>query len=242
LRKSLIAAVAAFTVLSMAAVAVAQTQYPAPDPSSTVTVSPKKAGKKNKPKKVGLGLFIANNVESKTTASHIQVDLPSTMKIGANRRLAKCSASAIEAAQSTEPCPAKSLIGEGVAHAILGPYNKTPAELTLDVTAVNGGAKRVFFFVQVRDTSVVGLLDGKITKKGRRLTMSIPESLKKPDGFTYSALVDIDVDIERGSGVVVSTGCKARKHTIKTTLRFEANPTPPPSSTASTTDTVACSK
>jgi hypothetical protein len=242
LRKSLIAAVAAFTVLSMAAVAVAQTQYPAPDPSSTVTVSPKKAGKKNKPKKVGLGLFIANNVESKTTASHIQIDLPSSLRIGAARGLAKCSASAIEAAQSTEPCPAKSLIGEGVAHAILGPYNTDPAELTLDVTAVNGGPKRVFFFVQVRDTSVVGLLDGKITKKNRRLTMSIPESLKKPDGFTYSALVDIDVDIERKSGVVTSTGCKARKHSIKTTLRFEANPTPPPSSTASTTDTVACSK
>jgi hypothetical protein len=241
LRKYLIVAVAAFTVLSMAAVAVAQSQYPAPDPSSNVTVSPKKAGTKKKPKKVGLGLFIENNVESKTTASHIQIDLPSTMRIGA-KGLAKCSEAAIEQAQSTRPCPRKSLVGEGVAHAILGPYTADPSELTLDVTAVNGGPKRVFFFVQVRDTSVVGLLDGRITKKNRRLTMSIPESLKKPDGFTYSALVDIDVDIERKSGVVRSTGCKARKHSIKTTLRFEANPTPPPVSTASTTDTVACSK
>ena len=242
MRKYLTVAVAAFTVLAMAAVAVAQTQYPAPDPSSNVTVSPKKAGTKKKPKKVGLGLLIENNVESKTTASHIQIDLPRTLRIGAARGLAKCSESAMETAQSTEPCPAKSLVGDGVAHAILGPYTDNPSELTLDVTAVNGGPKRVFFFVQVRDTSVVGLLDGKITRRGRRLTMSIPESLKKPDGFTYSALVDIDVDITRKSGVVRSTGCKARKHRVKTTLRFEANPTPPPSSTASTTDAVACSK
>jgi hypothetical protein len=242
LRKSLIAAVAAFTVLSMAAVAVAQSQYPAPDPSSTITVSPKKAGTKKKPKKVGLGLLIKNNVESKTTASHIQIDLPSTMKIGANRRLAKCSASTIESSQSTARCPRASIVGEGVANAILGPYNADPSELVLDVTAVNGGPKSVFFFVEVRDTDVVGLLDGKITRSGRRLTMSIPESLKKPDGFTYSALVDIDVDITKKSGVVVSTGCKARKQTVKTTLRFEANPTPPPSSTASTSDSAACSK
>jgi hypothetical protein len=242
LRKSLIAAVAAFTVLSMAAVAVAQSQYPAPDPSSTITVSPKKAGTKKKPKKVGLGLFIANNVESKTTASHIQIDLPRSLRMGAARSAAKCSESRIETAQSTEPCPARSIVGEGVAHAILGPYTENPGELTLDVQAVNGGPKRVFFFVQVRDTSVVGLLDGRITRSGRRLTMSIPESLKKPDGFTYSALVDIDVDITRKSGVVRSIGCKARKHTVKTTLRYEANPTPPPASTASTTDSVACSK
>ena len=241
MRKYLIAAVAAFTVLSVAAVAVAQTQYPAPDPSSNVTVSPKKAGTKKKPKKVGLGLFIANNVESKTTASHIQIDLPSTMRIG-NKAVAKCSASTIETRQSTSSCPRKSIVGEGVAHALLGPYTADPGELTLDVTAVNGGAKRVFFFVAVRDTDVVGLLDGKITKKGRRLTMSIPESLKKPDGVTYSALVDIDVDITRGSGVVQTIGCKSRKHTIKTTLKYEANPTPPSVSSASATDTVACSK
>jgi hypothetical protein len=242
LRKSLIAAVAAFTVLSLAAVAVAQTQYPAPDPTSTITVSPKKAGTKKKPKKVGLGLFIKNNVESKTTASHIQIDLPSTMRIGAARGLAKCSASTIESRQSTASCPRGSIVGEGVANAVLGPYNQDPGELVLDVTAVNGGPKSVYFFVEVRGTDVVGLLDGKITKKGRRLTMSIPESLKKPDGFTYSALVDIDVDITKKSGVVRSIGCKARKQTVKTTLRFEANPTPPPVSTASTTDTAACSK
>lgn len=243
MRKSLIAAVAAFTVLSMAAVAVAQSQFPAPDPSSNVTVTPKKAGKPSKPKKVGLGLFVANNVESKTTASHIQIDLPRTLRIGAARSLPKCSVARIENPdQGIESCPARSIVGEGVAHAILGPYNDDPAELTLDVKAVNGGPKRVFFYVQVRDTSVVGLLDGRITKRNRRLTMSIPESLKKPDGFTYSALEDIDVDITRKSGVVRSTGCKARKHRIKTTLRYEANPTPPPVTTASTFDNAPCSK
>jgi len=242
LRKSLIAAAAAFTTLSMAAVAVAQTQFPAPDPSSTITVSPKKAGTKKRPKPVGLGLLIENNEESKTTASHITIDFPSTLKMGANRRLARCSASRIEQRQSTSSCPRRSIVGEGVAHALLGPYTADPGELTLDVTAVNGGPRSVLFFVEVRNTDVVGLLDGRLTRNGRRLTLTIPEQLKKPDGVTYSALVDIDVDITRRSGVVRSTGCKARRHSVKTTLRFEANPTPPPVSTASTTDTAPCSR
>jgi hypothetical protein len=239
LRKYLIVAVAAFTALSLAAVAAAQ-QYPAPDPEMDVSVSPRDAGTKNKPKKVGLGLFIANNEESKTTASHIQIDLPSTLRIS-GKGIAKCAESTL-ASRGPSACPRKSRVGKGIAHALLGPYTDNPGNLTLDVTAVNGGAKRVFFYVAVRGTEVTGLLDGRITKSNRRLTMAIPESLKKPDGVTYSALVDIDVDITKGSGVVRSTGCKARKHTIKTTLRFEANPTPPPVSSASVSDSVPCSK
>jgi hypothetical protein len=180
-------------------------------------------------------------VESKTTASHIQIDLPNSLRLGGTARQAKCPARVLEE-RGPRACPRKSRVGSGVAHAILGPYTATPSELTLDVTAINGGPKMIFFHVQVRGLEVASKLDGKITRNGRRLTLAIPEELKKPDGFTFSALKDIDVDIQRGAGVVKSTGCNARKHTVKTTLRFQANPTPPPVSSASATDDVPCSK
>jgi hypothetical protein len=239
LRKYLIAATAALIALSLTAVAFAQ-QYPTPKPTADVSVSPKKAGKKNKPKPVGLGLNISNNRDSKVTAATIQIDFPKSLKMS-GKGLTKCSKSVLES-QGPSACPAKSRIGSGTAHADLGPYTASPAELTLDVTAVTGGTNNVYFFVQVEGTGVVGLLDGKITKSGRRLTMSIPENLKKPDGVTYSALVDIDVDIKRSSKAVMSTGCSNRKHTIKTTLTFEANPTPPPINSASASDSAPCSK
>jgi hypothetical protein len=240
LRKYLIAAGAALIALSLTTVAFAQGQFPTPTPTADISVSPAKAGTKKKPKPVGLGLAIANNRDSKVTAATIQVDLPSTLKMS-GAGLTKCAKSVLEN-QGPSACPAKSRIGSGIAHADLGPYTANPTELTLDVTAVTGGKNNVYFFVEVRDTGVVGLLDGKLTRNGRRLTMSIPDNLKKPDGVTYSALVDIDVDIKKSSKAVTSTGCKARKHTVKTTLTFEANPTAPPVNSASASDTARCSK
>jgi hypothetical protein len=237
LRKYLIAAGAALIALSLTAVAFAQ--YPAPKPTANVSVTPKKAGTKNKPKPVGLGLEIANNVDSKVTAATIQIDLPSTLKMS-GAGLTKCSKSVLEG-QGPSACPAKSRIGSGMAHAILGPYTTTPGELTLDVTAVTGGKNNVYFHVAVRDLEVVGLLDGKITRNGRRLTMSIPNELKQPVPGTFSALADIDVNIKRTSKAVKSTGCKGGKHTIKTTLTFEPNPTPPPVNSASASDSAPCS-
>lgn len=236
MRKYLTAAIAAAAALSVTAVAVAQN--PAPKPTMNVTVSPKKAGTKARPKPVAFGLFVTNTPESKTTASTIQIDFPGTLRIS-GKGLKKCSLDTL-ANSGAEACPPKSIVGDGVAHAVLGPHSATPTQLTLDVTAVVGGAKNVFFYVTVG--SVRGVLNGKVTKDGHRLSMAIPESLKKPDGVTYSALTDMDVDIKRTAKVVKSTGCIARKHVVKLKLGYEANPQQPPVSSATAKDSVPCSK
>ena len=105
---------------------------------------------------------------------------------------------------------------------------------------VVGGPRNIYFYVQVG--TVVGVLNGKVTNKGSRLAMSIPESLKKPDGVTYSALTDLKVDIKRTSKVVKSYGCKNRKYTTKIKLSYEANPIAPPVSSATAKDTTPCTK
>jgi len=238
LRKYLTAAVAVVAAFSVTAVAIAQN--PLPNPSAVVTVSPKKAGKKNKPKPVALGIFVENARESKTTASDIQINLPSTLRVS-GKGLKKCSLNTL-ATSGPSACPPKSIVGEGVAHAVLGPHNTTPADLTLDVNAIVGGPKNVYFYVKVQGVDVAGVLNAKVTKKGSRLTMSIPESLKKPDGFTYSALTDLDVDIKRSSKVVKSYGCKGGKYTTKIKLTYEANPIAPPVPSATATDNTACKK
>ena len=230
------AAVAAVAVLSMTAVAIAQTQ--APQPTSKISVSPKKAGTKSNPKPVALGIFVENPAESKTTASKIQIDLPKTLRVS-GRGLKKCSLSVL-AQSGTDDCPPKSIVGDGVAHAIFGPHAASPTLLTLDVTAVVGGPKNVYFYVTVG--SIRGVLNAKVTNEGRRLTMSIPASLKKPDGVTYSALTDLDVDITRASRAVRSIGCSGGKHTVKVKLTYEANPVPPPVTSATATGSAKCSK
>ena len=236
MRKYLTAAVAAVAALSVTAVAIAQN--PVPTPKAVVTVSPKKAGKPSRPKPVALGIYVENTRESKTTASRIQIDFPRTLRVS-GKGLRKCSLATL-AAGGPAACPAKSRVGSGTAHAVLGPHNTTPAELTLDVTAVVGGPRNIYFYVQVG--AVAGVLNGKVSNKGSRLAMSIPESLKKPDGVTYSALTDLDVDIKRTSKVVKSYGCKNRKYVTRIKLSYEANPVPPAVASATARDTTACSK
>lgn len=236
MRKYLTAAVAAVAALSVTAVAIAQN--PAPTPKAVVTVSPKKAGKASKPKPVALGIYVENTRESKTTASRIQIDFPRTLRVS-GKGLRKCSLATL-AAGGPAACPSKSRVGTGVAHAVLGPHNTTPAELELKVTAVVGGPRNIYFYVQVG--AVAGVLNGKVSNKGSRLAMSIPESLKKPDGVTYSALTDLDVDIKRTSKVVKSYGCKARKYVTKVKLNYEANPIAPAVPSATARDTTPCTK
>ena len=236
MRKYLTAAVAAVAALSVTAVAIAQN--PAPTPKATVTVAPKKAGTLARPKPVALGIFVTNTRESKTTASRIRIDFPRTLKVS-GKGLRKCSLATL-AAGGPAACPASARVGKGVAHAVLGPHNTTPAELTLNVTAVVGGPRNIYFYVQVG--SVAGVLNGKVTNRGSTLAMAIPESLKKPDGVTYSALTDLDVDIRRTSKVVKSYGCKNRKYTTRIKLSYEPNPVVPPVTSATATDTTPCTR
>jgi hypothetical protein len=240
LRKYLIAATAAFT--AMACTGVAHAQNPAPAPELSVSISPKKVGTKKKPKSGKVTLSIANNVESKTTMDKLQIDLDRNVKLS-GKGLTSCSAETIENDPSS--CKPASRVGGGVAHALVGPHSATPTQLTLDVDAYVGGRNLIYFRVQGQQLQVVGLLDGRITKGGRRLTLTIPDNLREPVENVFSALVDLEATLSKKKGknyLLSTTGCKGGKHTTKATLTYGDNPIPPAQRTASDTATARCSK
>jgi hypothetical protein len=102
------------------------------------------------------------------------------------------------------------------------------------------------FRVQGRELpNVIGLIKARITRSGRRLTLTIPQELKEPSDNVFSALVDLETTLsrKRGKNALFSTmGCKGGKHRTKATLTYEPNPVPPAQTTATTTASSRCSK
>jgi hypothetical protein len=242
LRKYLIAAVAALTAVACTA-GVAQAQNPAPAPELTVGITPTKAGTKKKPKSGKVTLRIENNVESKTTMTKLQIDMDRMVRLS-GRGLTRCTRAVLND-QGPAGCPRASRAGGGLAHALVGPHAPSPTNLTLDVEAFVGGPKTIFFRVEGRELPVVGLIEAKITRGGRRLTLTIPENLSEPAEGVFSALVDLEATISRkkGKNSLFSTrGCQRRQHSTKATLTYGDNPVAPAERTASDTATTRCRK
>ena len=237
MRKYLIVAIAALTSIALASVAVAQGE----DVTSTTKLSPTKAGTKKKPKAVKITTFVKNNIEG-TTASKIEIDFPSTVKIS-GKGLTKCPLSVF--ANGDEGCPAKSKAGAGVSHAVLGPQH---APLNFDVTAYVGGNNLVVFWIQQQGGTVNKALQGKISRASgkykQKLVITIPPDLQQPAPGLYAALTDLQstLSLKKGThSLIAVNGCKKKKHTFGNKLTFAPNPSPPPKRTASGTSTVKCS-
>jgi hypothetical protein len=240
LRKYLIAAIAALASIALASVAVAQSS----DVEATTTVSPSKAGTKKKPRAAKVTTFVKNNVPN-TTASKIEIDFPSTVKIS-GKGLTKCALSEFAKPGGDDNCPAKSKAGRGVSNAVVG-ANRTP--LIFDVTAYVSGNNLVVFWIQQRGGTVTKALQGKISsasgKFKQKLVITIPPDLQQPAPGLYAALVDLKstLSLKKGKNSLISTtGCKSKKHTFGAKLTFAPNPAPPPKPTASGTSTAKCSK
>ena len=238
MRKFLIAAVAALASIALASVAVAQV----PDVESKTSVSPTKAGTKKKPKATKVSTFIKNNVPG-TTASKIEIDFPSTVRIS-GKGLTACKLSVIQT-QGNSACPSKSKAGTGVSNAVVGPA-RTP--LVFDVTAYVGGKNLVIFWIQQRGGTVTKALQGKISKTSgkykQKLVITIPPDLQQPAPGLYAALTDLrsTLKLTKGKNSLISTiDCKKKKHTFGSKLTFAPNPTAPPQSTATGTSTAKCS-
>jgi hypothetical protein len=227
--------------LAIGAAGIAYAQNPAPAPTATASVTPSKAGTKAKPKAVKLKLAVKNNVESKTTASKIQITLPRTLKLS-TKGLKQCTASddAIIAAPTTT-CRS-SVAGKGTAHALINPYAPTPFAINFNVT-VFVGKKELIFYLHATNFTTDAVLHGKIS--GRRLTIAINPELQQPTPGVYSALVDLSASMQKKRGrasLFSTTGCVGGKHKIGVTISYVPNPTPPAASTASTTAEAKCTK
>jgi hypothetical protein len=247
LRKTLIAAVAAFSVLAMAAVAFAQN--PAPVVTVTAKASPSKAGTKKKPKAESVNLVINNSEESKTSAKKIEITFPKTLKLNTTG-LPSCSAAKLNTV-GTAPC-AKAKAGSGNAVANLNPDN--PSKLFFKSTPFVAGKNKLAFYLQqtngengpVNDSGVQQALPATITKAGtgQKITINIPANLQQPAPGTFSALLKIVSTLGLKSGkhtLVSSVGCVKKAHKIGVAITYVPNPNPPAKAVGTATTKAKCS-
>ena len=249
MRKSLVAALAAPTVLVMATVAFAQN--PAPSIEVKATISPTKAGTKKKPKSEKISLQIDNSRESKTSASKIEISFPKTLKLS-TKGLKTCSVAKLDS-QGKAACPRGSAAGVGTADALVNPQSDSPASLKFNVTTFVAGKNLLAFYLeqQGNDSGVQQALPAKITTVkgskvfGQKITISIPANLQQPAPGVYSTLIQIknSLGLKSGSNALIkSIGCpKTREHPIGVKVSYVPNPNPPLASSASSTDGAPCS-
>jgi hypothetical protein len=240
LRKYLAGGVAVIIAAALGGTAVAQ----APDASSTATVSPTKAGTKKKPKSEKLHLVVTNN-NSQRSASDIDIVAPKTITVS-GKGFPTCSQSKLES-QGKSACPKKSKVGTGTASALLGVNTGTPQPLTFKVTAFAAGAKKINFFLEGVELSSLALVSPG-TIKGHTLHVDIPDAAQQPIPGTFAGLKQLDTtlgaSLKKGKkrfAAVSSTGCKAKKHTFKTTVTFINNGVAP-AGQASTSADAKCKK
>lgn len=235
MRKSFLAAGTAALALGAAGVAYAQTPPP-PSVDVTASVAPTKAGTKSKPKSEKLKLKVVNNPESKTTAAKITITLPSTLKVSTSG-LNQCTKSDEQLLADVNVCK-KAIAGKGEANALVNPFAASPAPLKFKVTPIVGKKELLF----VLDSPIAdAVLHGKIS--GKKLTIAIPEFLQQPAPGTYSALIDLTAELKKQKGskaLLVSTGCKSKKHKIGVKVDFVPNPNPPSASSASGSADAKC--
>ena len=237
-------AVGVLAATAITGTAVAQT---APSHTVDASVSPSKAGTKKKPRNVTTTLNISNNREAGTTASRIEINLPSGLKMNP-RGFPVCSETTITE-EGIEACPSKSRLGTGTAAAVVNPTSPTPSNLTFRNTFFVGGSNFLNIFLEQSPGDVRAVLKGTITQSGRKLSIDIPEDLQQPAPGVYSALTDIRTKLKgttgsgsRKHGFFELFDCKGGKGTTTTKLTYVPNPNPPAASSSTATDTSRCSK
>lgn len=236
MRKLLTGAVAASATLAVAAGAIAQT----PEATLTVSASPKDAGTKRKPKNTTLGFDLVVNKPG-TTVQTITLRLPRKLKLS-GKGLGRCNFDDLNAA-GPSACRSSSKAGPvGEAHAVAGPA-LAPVDFT--VSPFVEDSNTLLFYL----SSTLGVqqaIRGEITSRGRKLTISIPSSLRKPGGLDAS-LTGLEQTFSGKVGgryLVSSIGCKHRKWRFSGTLGFASDridgALAPPSLT--TTSSARCKK
>lgn len=236
---------------AIAGTAVAQT---AGSHSLNVGVSPSDAGTKSKPKAVTFRLDISNNREAGTTASRIEINLPSGLKMNP-KGFPICSQATIED-RGVGACPSKSRLGAGTAGAVVNPNaasDDDPSTNTSNLTFKNtffvGGSNFLNIFLVQTPGDVRAVLKGTISNGGRRLSIPIPEDLQQPSAGIYSALTDIKTSLKgtagRGSkkhGFFELSKCSGNAIKVSTRLTYAANPQPPAAPTSVATDSTPCKR
>jgi hypothetical protein len=242
LRKFLIAGLAAALTIGLAAFAYAQGTESA---TLTTSVSPTKAGTKSKPKSTDLAFKIENG-NTKATLAHLDINLPKTLKLDA-KGFPTCDESLLEQGQDDQ-CPKGSRVGKGTASAILGvanPNGQGQTPLTFKITSYVVSKKKIDFLLKANEIpTLVVVSPGKISKKGHKLTITVPDAAQQPAPGNYAGLQTIDSVLGatvKKHKLVQATGCKHGAHKISTKLTFINNGADQ-GGTATATDKASCKK
>jgi hypothetical protein len=221
LRKLLTGAVVASASLAIVAGAIAQS----PEATFTADVTPSKSGTKNKPKNTTLAFGVTLD-KPNTTVEFIDLALPKGLKLS-GKGMKSCSQATLETVGPTG-CPSGSKAGPtGSATADYGPEGPSQSKLVFEVSPFVRNANTFVFYVASEDGSglfVQSPITGKITDKGRKLRIRIPEELRQPGGVDAS-LTSLNQTFSGKVGknyVVSSVGCKNRKHKFTGKLTFSA--------------------
>jgi hypothetical protein len=233
LRKLLTGAVVASASLAVAAGAIAQD----PDVKFTGKASPTKVGTKKKPKNTTLS-FDMKVDKPGTTVEFIDLSVSKGLKFS-GKGLGNCTFADLEHEGPTA-CSDDKAGPKGTASAVL-----TPGDLPLRFTVepfVQDANSLLFYIASAAGEAVQVQtpIRGEITGKGRKLRITIPESLRQPPGLDAS-LTGLNQLFTRKKGkryVVSSTGCTGGKHKFTAKLTFSARrddaPVPPPSTSTAT--------
>jgi hypothetical protein len=220
LRKLLTGAVVASASLAVAAGAIAQS----PEATFTAGVSPSKAGTTSKPKNTTLAFGVTLD-KPNSTVEFIDLALPRGLKLS-GKGMKRCSVDRL-AARGPAGCPSGSKAGPtGTATADLGPEGPDQSELHFNVSPFVLNSNTLVFYVASESGTGIAVqspITGKITDKGRKLRIRIPQELRQPVPGVDASLTSLNQSFagKRGSNYVVSSvGCKNRKHKFTGKLTF----------------------
>jgi hypothetical protein len=238
LRKTLVAAIAALTVVGGTTAALAQT---ATGPTLTVAVKPTKAGTKKKPKNSSIHLVVVNN-DSKRTLSTLTITMPKTLKVS-GKGFKTCSEATLnDTSKGPSSCPAGSKVGSGSSDALLGVNTGSPTPLHFVVTAFVGGKSKINFYLHSTGVPVNVVAPGRVS--GHKLIVTVPQVAQQPVPGTFAGLVKLDTTLKGKAKkhlLISSIGCKGGKDAFKAALTF-ANNGVSPAGTVNTSGSAKCKK
>jgi hypothetical protein len=218
LRKLLTVAVAATAMIAtVAGAAIADPN----DSEATLTVkaTPTDAGTTKKPKNVKLSFNTKVNLPG-TTVEVIDVLLPKGTKFS-GKGFKKCNVDDL-VSEGITACPSSSKAGpKGTANALVGP---ALAPLNFDVYPFVENSTTFAFYLSQQGGGVQSVVHGKITNKGRKLSITIPVELRQPGGLD-ATLVGLDQTFSgkvKKNYAVSSTSCPKGGWEVGSRLIFSA--------------------
>jgi hypothetical protein len=220
-------------LFAMAAVAVAQsTSY-----TVTASTSPAKPGTKTKPVTEGVSFSVtAPSGDRPATSQTFKVTFGGMQTNG--KAFKTCSASAINAKQSTSACSSAAKVGSGTVNTLSGAADN-PTDVSvpcnLKLTIYNAGQGKAALWLNggpgvagaACPITIAQAIDAKFVKSGTgtALQFDIPANLRHPITGLNNGISQIKASIlkksAKGKGYFVSTSCKGSRP-ITLTLTSES--------------------